>query len=192
VKANSKPMDMLVGYAASHQHPFNVGVHLLGIPTIMFGIFIVLSWLEIRFDGFGFNMAQVAAVGLFVFYLTLDAVFAVVYLAVGLAVAWIATRIGQAPLPVSGGVAAAAFFGGYAAAAFFGGYALQFVGHAVEKSMPVLVRHPVQANLAAPFFTIVEIFGLMGLRKELFAAVQQQVAERRSREAAPDPAGRIE
>jgi len=183
VKANSKPMDMLVGYAASHQHPFNVGVHLLGIPTIMFGIFIVLSWLEIRFDGFGFNMAQVAAVGLFVFYLTLDAVFAVVYLAVGLAVAWIATRIGQAPLPVSGGVAAAAFFGGYA---------LQFVGHAVEKSMPVLVRHPVQANLAAPFFTIVEIFGLMGLRKELFATVQQQVAERRSREAAPDPAGRIE
>ncbi|MDH4108861.1 MAG: DUF962 domain-containing protein [Gammaproteobacteria bacterium] len=167
---NTRLMDMLVGYAASHQHPFNVGVHLLGIPTIMLGIFIAFSWLEIRIDGFGFNLAHVAALGLFLFYLTLDAVFAFVYLVVGMAVAVLATEIGKAPLPVSGGVAAATFFGGYA---------LQFVGHAVEKSMPVLVRHPVQANLAAPFFTIVEICGLMGLREELFSEVQAQVAERR-------------
>ena len=175
MNTNSKLMDMLVGYAASHQHPFNVGVHLLGIPTIMLGVFIALSWLSFEVNGFSFNMAHVAAVGLFLFYLSLDALFAFVYLLVGLVVAFIATEIGRAPLPVSGGVAAATFFGGYA---------LQFVGHAVEKSMPVLVRHPVQANLAAPFFTIVEIFGLMGLRKDLFAAVQRQVAERRRREAA--------
>jgi len=175
MNANSKLMDMLVGYAASHQHPFNVGVHLLGIPTIMLGVFIALSWLNVEIDGFGFNMAYVAAVGLFLFYLSLDTLFAFVYLVVGLVVALFATEIGRAPLPVSGGVAAAAFFGGYA---------LQFVGHAVEKSMPVLVKHPVQANLAAPFFTIVEVFGLMGLREDLFAAVQQQVAERREREAA--------
>ena len=168
-------MDMLVGYAASHQHPFNVGVHLLGIPTIMLGLFIALSWLIIDIDGFRFNMAHVAAVGLFLFYLSLDALFAFVFLLAGLVVAFIATEIGRAPLPVSGAIAAVTFFGGYA---------LQFVGHAVEKSMPVLVRHPVQANLAAPFFTIVEIFGLMGLRKNLFTAVRQQVTERRNREAA--------
>ena len=58
--------------------------------------------------------------------------------------------------------------GTIAAAAFFGGYALQFIGHAIEKSMPVLVKHPIQANLAAPFFVIVEIFGLLKLRKSLF------------------------
>ena len=77
---NSKLMDMLVGYAASHQHPFNVGVHLLGIPTIMLGVFIALSWIEFVIEGFAFNMAHVATVGLFLFYLTLDRVFAVVYL----------------------------------------------------------------------------------------------------------------
>jgi uncharacterized membrane protein YGL010W len=35
----------------------------------------------------------------------------------------------------------------------------------------------VQANLAAPFFTIVEIFKLAGLRAELFDQVQQRIAE---------------
>ncbi|MDH5621974.1 MAG: hypothetical protein OEY74_07825, partial [Gammaproteobacteria bacterium] len=49
-------------------------------------------------------------------------------------------------------------------------------GHAVEKSMPVLVRHPVQANLAAPFFIVVELFKIAGLREELFNAVEEQVA----------------
>jgi uncharacterized membrane protein YGL010W len=50
----------------------------------------------------------------------------------------------------------------------------------VEKSAPVILRHPVQANLAAPFFTIVEIFKLLGLREALFDRVQERVAALRS------------
>jgi uncharacterized membrane protein YGL010W len=45
--------------------------------------------------------------------------------------------------------------------------------------MPVLVKHPVQANLAAPFFTVVEMFKLLGLREDLFNEVQRQIALRR-------------
>jgi uncharacterized membrane protein YGL010W len=90
---SGKLMEMLTGYAASHRHPFNIFVHMIGIPT----------------------------------------------------------------------------------AAFFGGYAAQFIGHAVEKSVPVLVRHPIQANLAAPFFTVVEIFKILGLRDELFNQVQREI-----------------
>ena len=45
--------------------------------------------------------------------------------------------------------------------------------------MPVLVKHPIQANLAAPFFTVVEMFKLLGLRDELFNEVQRQIARRR-------------
>ena len=67
--------------------------------------------------------------------------------------------------------------GTVAAATFFGGYAAQFVGHAVEKSMPVVLKHPVQANLAAPFFTVVEIFKIAGLRDDLFNEVQQRISE---------------
>lgn len=171
---SSRLMEMLVGYAASHQHPFNVAVHLVGIPTIMLGVFIPLGWLEIQFSGFTLTGAHLTAIGLFVFYLTLDAVFAFVFLLAGLAVAELAVMLGGYSLAVSGGIAAAAFFGGYAA---------QFVGHAVEKSMPVLVKHPIQANIAAPFFTIVEIFGLIGLRRELFDSVNERVASRRAEEA---------
>ena len=71
-----------------------------------------------------------------------------------------------------------------AAAGFFGGYLAQFVGHAVEKSPPVLLKHPIQAQLAAPFFTVVEAFKLLGLRDELFNEVQRRIAERRPHEAA--------
>ena len=168
-------MEMLTGYAASHQHPFNVFVHMLGIPTIMLGVLIPLTWLGADIGGVTINLAHVAMLGFFLFYLTLDALFAIAFLVFALLVAQLAGYIGAQPIAVSGGIAAAAFFGGYAA---------QFIGHAVEKSMPVLVKHPIQANLAAPFFTVVEMFKILGLRDELFHEVQRQIEQQRERQAA--------
>jgi uncharacterized membrane protein YGL010W len=166
-----KLMAMLTGYAASHQHPFNGFVHLIGIPTIMFGVLIPLSWIGIDVRGTSINLAQAVVVGFFLFYLTLDILFAIVFLVFALLLANLAGIIGSMPLDVSATIAAAAFFGGYVA---------QFIGHAVERSMPVLVKHPVQANLAAPFFQIVEVFKLLGLRDSLFTEVQQQVEAARA------------
>lgn len=171
-------MDMLTGYAASHQHPFNVFVHMLGIPTIMLGVLIPLTWLGTEIGGVAVNLAHVAMLGFFLFYLTLDAVFAIAFLVFALLVAQFAGYIGAQPLAVSGGIAAAAFFGGYAA---------QFIGHAVEKSMPVLIKHPIQANLAAPFFTVVEVFKILGLRDELFHEVQRQIELGRDQQAGEVP-----
>lgn len=163
-------MDMLVGYAAAHQHPVNVFVHMIGIPVILFGVLVAASWVSIEIETFEFTLGHVVIIGLFAFYLTLDVVFAFVFIAVGLALAALAGWIADLPFATSASIAAACFFGGYAA---------QFIGHAVEKSMPVLVRHPIQANLAAPFFTVVELFKLSGLRGELFDEVQAQIAARR-------------
>jgi uncharacterized membrane protein YGL010W len=170
VDEDSKLMDMLTGYAAAHQHPFNIAVHLVGIPIIMFGAFIVLSWVNIDIDGFGFDLAQLALVGMFLFYLTLDRIFALVFLLAAIPIALLASWVGDRSLAVSGTVAAVTFFGGYLA---------QFIGHAVEKSRPVILKHPVQANLAAPFFTIVEIFKLLGLREALFDRVRARIATMR-------------
>jgi uncharacterized membrane protein YGL010W len=164
-------MDMLTGYAAAHQHPFNVAVHLVGIPIIMLGVFIPLSRVSIGISETTFNLAQIGVVCLFVFYATLDLVFALVFLVLGMAVAWLATLLGNTGSPTFWYIAAVAFFGGYAA---------QFIGHAVEKSVPVVLRHPVQANLAAPFFTVVELFNLAGWRKKLFDAVQDEISVRRA------------
>ena len=37
MKTDGKLMEMLTGYAAAHQHPLNIFVHLIGIPMIMLG-----------------------------------------------------------------------------------------------------------------------------------------------------------
>lgn len=178
--AEGKLMDMLTGYAASHRHPVNVFVHLIGIPTIMFGVLIPLTWVGADVGKVHLSLAHAVILGFFLFYLTLDAFFAAAFLVVALLIAALAATVGEKPLAVSGTIAAATFFGGYAA---------QFVGHAVEKSMPVLIRHPVQANLAAPFFQVVEVFKLLGLRMQLFETVQRRIdaANGPDREGRPEP-----
>lgn len=175
MKTDGKLMDMLTGYAASHQHPFNVFVHLIGIPTIMVGVMIPLTWVNIAVNDVQFSLAHVLLLAFFLFYLTLDGLFALVFLAAGFLLEMLAARLGAYPGNTGWITAAVAFFGGYAA---------QFVGHAVEKSMPVLVKHPVQANLAAPFFTVVELFKIVGLREGLFREVQGQIQLRREQEQA--------
>ncbi len=171
---DNKLLEMLTGYAAAHQNPFNVFVHMIGIPTIMLGVMIPLTWVSVEVGGVNVTLNYPLLMGFFVFYLTLDAIFAVSFLVGAVLLMLLADRIGALPLATSGGIAAACFFGGYAA---------QFLGHAVEKSMPVLVRHPIQANLAAPFFTVVELFKLVGLREALFDQVQREIAERREKES---------
>lgn len=168
-------MHMLIGYASAHQHPFNVAVHMIGIPTIMLGVFIAFSWASIDVGDVTVNGAHLATLVLFIFYLTLDVTFACVFLLYAIPVSWIATVIGAAPPATSGTVAAVAFFGGYAA---------QFAGHAVEKSAPVVLKHPIQANLAAPFFTVVEIFKILGMREDMFDEVQARINELRRQQAA--------
>jgi len=167
MKTDGKLMEMLTGYAASHQHPVNIIVHMIGIPTIMLGVLIPFSWMTIEIGDISFTPAHLVVLGFFLFYLTLDVVFAVVFLILGLALSVLAGWIATSSVAVSGTIAAVAFFGGYTA---------QFIGHAIEKSMPVLVKHPIQANLAAPFFTVVEMFKILGLRDELFNEVQRQIA----------------
>ena len=168
-------MDMLTGYASAHQHPLNIGIHLIFIPVIMLGVFIPLSWVSTDVLGFTINLAHTSAFGLFVFYFSLDWLFSVAFLIYALPVALLATRIGIEPLAVSGTIAGIAFFGGYIA---------QFVGHAVERSIPVILKHPVQANIAAPFFTVVEIFSILGLRDGLFKEVRRRIDELRQEQAA--------
>jgi len=170
MKAEGKLMNMLTGYAAAHQHPLNIFVHMIGIPTIMLGVLIPLTWVGFEINQFHFYLADVVVAALVLFYLTLDVLFATVFAIGAYFLTNLAVKLGSYPGNTGWVIAAACFFGGYAA---------QFVGHAVEKSMPVLIKHPIQANLAAPFFTVVELFKLAGLRVGLFNSVQEQIALQR-------------
>ena len=174
MNTNGKLMEMLTSYAAAHQHPFNVFVHMIGIPTIMFGVLIALSWLRFELPWMSFTLAHLVLLGFVAFYLTLDVPFALVFAVVGALLTVLAEQVAALDFALAAGIAAACFFGGYL---------LQFVGHAVEKSMPVLVKHPIQAQLAAPFFTVVEIFKFLKLRESLFDEVQRRIDQRRAQEA---------
>jgi len=171
MEPKGKLMDMLTGYAASHQHPFNIFVHMIGIPTIMLGVLIPLTWVSFEIAGINIYLAHVVMLVFFLFYVSLDVIFAIVFAVAAYCLILLAAQLGEYPRNIGWGIAAACFFGGYAA---------QFIGHAVEKSMPVLIKHPIQANIAAPFFTVVELFKLAGLRSELFDAVQTQIAQQRA------------
>ena len=166
MNTNGKLMEMLTGYAAAHQHPFNIFVHLIGIPLIMLGVLIPMTWLGIDLGGVRILAAHVLLLGFILFYLTLDVLFAFAFGVGAFLLLLLAIRLGSTPGNTGWIIAASCFFGGSIA---------QFIGHAVEKSMPVLVKHPIQANLAAPFFTVVELFKLAGLREDLFNEVQRQI-----------------
>ena len=177
MNTEGKLMAMMTGYAAAHQHPFNIFVHMIGIPTIMLGVLIPLTWSGFEINDFHFYLAHVVMAGFVLFYLTLDVIFALVFAAGAYLLTILAAKLGAYPGNNGWYIAAGCFFGGYAA---------QFIGHAVEKSMPVLIKHPIQANLAAPFFTVVELFKLAGLREELFDAVQTQISMQRDEHIAAD------
>ena len=171
MKEQSRLLDMLTGYAAAHQHPLNIAVHMVGIPAIMFGALVALGWVQIELGPASLNLAWVLVAAFGLFYLTLDVLFAVVFLLLAAAMTLVALKVSALPFAVSASIAAAMFFGGYVA---------QFVGHAIEKSQPVLLKHPIQAQLAAPFFTIVEAFQLLGLRDQLFREVHRRISEQRN------------
>jgi uncharacterized membrane protein YGL010W len=140
----------------------------------MLGVFIPLSWVSIEIGGFSLSLAHIALLGFFLFYLTLDATFALVFLVAGFLISLLAAAIGNLPVGVSGTIAVVAFASGWIA---------QFIGHAIEKSMPVVLKHPVQAHLSAPFFTVVELFKFAGLRDSLFNEIQQRVSEMHEEQA---------
>lgn len=166
MKTDGKLMDMLTGYAAAHQHPLNIVVHLIGIPLIMLGVLIPLTWVDFEIGGVRILAAHLLLFGFLLFYLTLDTVFAIAFGVGAYLLLLLAIELGSYAGNAGWIIAGCCFFGGYAA---------QFVGHAVEKSMPVLVKHPIQASLAAPFFTVVELFKLVGLREDLFNEVQRRI-----------------
>tara|TARA_R110000782_G_scaffold93527_4_gene177045 strand:+ start:305 stop:817 length:513 start_codon:yes stop_codon:yes gene_type:complete len=166
MKTDGKLMEMLTGYAAAHQHPLNIFVHLIGIPMIMLGVLIPLTWVSLKVGEFRILAAHLLLLGFLLFYLTLDRLFAIAFGVGAYLLLLLAVELGSLPGNAGWIIAGSCFFGGYAA---------QFVGHAVEKSMPVLVKHPIQASLAAPFFTIVELFKLVGLREDLFNEVQRRI-----------------
>ena len=166
---------LLVMYGSCHRHPVNVAIHLLFVPIITASLFLALMPIAIPVGGAHIPVAYVFAGVILVYYLSLDVRSALALIPIAGSLLLLA-RWAAATLP-------APWLWGLAAGGFFGGYIAQFIGHAVEGRKPALVDHPVRGVLAAPLFMGVEISRLLGLRRQLFDKVHDEII-RRERTAA--------
>jgi len=157
-------------YAAYHQDARNKATHFVGVPMIIFGLFIALGWARVEVGGVALTAAMLLAAVVLVWYFLLDVPLALAMLAVNAALLVLADRVSVQPLG-AGFVWFLVFFGG--------GWAIQLVGHAWEGRKPALVDNFFQI-FVAPIFLAAEAFFALGYKPQLHAAVQKRALELRA------------
>ena len=160
-------VDQVRIYSTYHRDPRNRATHFVGIPLIVFSLFIPLSWVELFAAG---RLTVTLAVAVFVassiYYLWLDRPIGVAMVAAVspllLFGAWVAERSADAWTVF--------------AVCFVGGWALQFLGHYFEGRRPALMDNLLQA-LIGPVFLVAEVFLALGWRDELGRALERELRD---------------
>jgi uncharacterized membrane protein YGL010W len=157
-------------YAAYHQDPRNKATHFVGVPMIIFGLFIALGWARIEVAGVPLTAAMLLAAVVLAWYFLLDVPLALAMLAVNALLLYLADLVSQQP--ISQGVVWFLVF-------FAGGWVIQLIGHAWEGRKPALVDNFFQI-FVAPIFLAAEVFFALGYKPTLHAAVQKRALEMRA------------
>ncbi|KAL8669908.1 MAG: hypothetical protein Q9168_005527 [Polycauliona sp. 1 TL-2023] len=174
----------LLFYGSYHDHPVNVGIHMLAVPTILMTAFLfgtntpplvpMPDWLVI--PNLPSNLGTVACLVYATLYILMEPV------AGGI----------LAPLMLAGTAYANHLTGTYGQTANYWALGLhvfswtaQFVGHGVfEGRAPALMDNLVQAFFLAPFFVWMELLFLLGYRPELKSRLDKAV-EKETRASTP-------
>jgi uncharacterized membrane protein YGL010W len=157
-------------YAAYHQDARNKATHFVGVPMIVFGLFIALGWARIGVGGVELTAAMLLAVVVLGWYFLLDVPLALAMLVVNAALLYLAERVSVQPIG-AGLVWFAVFFGG--------GWVIQLIGHAWEGRKPALADNLFQI-FVAPIFLAAEAFFALGYKPALRASVQKRARELRA------------
>ncbi len=173
--------DQMSVYSAYHRHPVNKVIHFVFVPAIVWSIMVLTGMLPLfSFLNLTVTLAHLLVLPILAYYLKLD--FALGVASVLLFTVLLATALQVAALPT----ATALWVGG---AVFVAGWVVQFVGHGVwEKRRPALADNLFQVFIA-PIFIVAEFAFMMGLKKDLHAAVEARVPQHLPDEAAARPAG---
>ncbi|TGK15664.1 DUF962 domain-containing protein [Leptospira fluminis] len=160
----------MVFYSAYHQEKRNIWIHVLGVPTITFTLFLVLSRFTLfSVAGFEITAATIFAAVVLAYYFTLDFIFAFTTALVFGSLLSLAHYL-TASLEAS---TAWTVFG----VAQLVGWGAQFYGHFIfEKSRPALFDNLFQAIVSAPIFVVADVFFELGLRKDVQEAVRKELA----------------
>ncbi len=166
---------MMADYGYFHQDKTNLITHFIGVPIIVASFFVPFTWIkffDITIGGFetSFNLAYILGMASLVFYFSLDRKLASVAVPFTFFLLLVATYVGTLGYKTAGIMAAIGFFGGFA---------LQFIGHAIEGKKPALIAYnPIIAMITSPLFVVAELCEKVGIRKELFNTVQEEVEKR--------------
>ena len=157
-------------YAAYHQDARNKATHFVGVPMIIFGLFIALGWARIEAGGVTLTAAMLLAAVVLVWYFLLDVPLALAMLVANALLLYLADLVSVQPI-ATGAIWFLAFFGG--------GWVIQLVGHVWEGRKPALVDNFFQI-FVAPIFLAAEVFFALGYKPALHAAVQKRALEMRA------------
>ena len=140
----------LVSYAAYHKDPRNQLTHFIGVPLIVFSVFLILSqW------SFGLSLSLLFASALAVYYVYLSiplGLFVAVFLFLG---DWIAESLAPSIDATKWGTIL-----------FILGWVIQFIGHWFEGKRPALFDNILQV-FNAPLFLGAEVLFRFGWGKEI-------------------------
>jgi uncharacterized membrane protein YGL010W len=157
-------------YAAYHQDARNKATHFVGVPMIIFGLFIALGWARFDVGGVTLTAAMVLAAVVLVWYFLLDVPLALAMLVTNAVLLYLADLVSVQPI-ATGAIWFLAFFGG--------GWVIQLIGHVYEGRKPALVDNFFQI-FVAPIFLAAEVFFALGYKPALHAAVQKRALEMRA------------
>jgi uncharacterized membrane protein YGL010W len=162
--------DEMSFYAAYHQDSRNKLSHFIGVPAIIFGLFIALGWLRVEVAGVTITAAMLLAAVVLVWYFLLDVPLALAMLVVNALLLYLADLVAVQPIK-AGAVWFLVFFGG--------GWVIQLIGHVFEGRKPALVDNFFQI-FVAPIFLAAEVFFALGYKPRLHEAVQKRALEMRA------------
>jgi len=157
-------------YAAYHQDARNKATHFVGVPMIIFGLFIALGWARIELGGITLTAAMLLAAVVLVWYFLLDVPLALAMLVGNGVLLYLADLVSVQPV-ATGALWFLVFFGG--------GWVIQLIGHVYEGRKPALVDNFFQI-FVAPIFLAAEVFFALGYKPGLHAAVQKRALEMRA------------
>ena len=160
----------MVFYAAYHQDARNKATHFVGVPMIIFGLFIALGWARVEVGGVTLTAAMLLAAIVLVWYFLLDVPLALAMLVINAGLLYLADFVSVQP--VGTGLAWFLVF-------FGGGWVIQLIGHVFEGRKPALVDNFFQI-FVAPIFLAAEVFFALGYKPALHTAVQKRAREMRA------------
>jgi uncharacterized membrane protein YGL010W len=150
-------------YAAYHRDTRNKLSHFIGVPMIVFGVMLSLSWARIGIGPAELTPAMALTAWVLIYYLLLDAALGAAMIVVLGILLYAADAVARMPMMIGVSVFLVAFVGGWI---------IQLIGHVYEGRKPALVDNLFQI-FVAPLFLVAEVFFMLGMRSDTQRKVEE-------------------